>query len=67
MEEEGPRKGFQEEAETTFSLFVRVMAIITDGHGDKKDYQVDDNECKITRFSSSPPRMGFKERGLDNV
>ncbi|KAG6776039.1 hypothetical protein POTOM_019542 [Populus tomentosa] len=42
------------------------MAIIIDGHGDKKDCQVDDNECKITRFSSSPTRTGFKERGLDN-
>ena len=43
------------------------MAIIIDDHGDKKDHQVDDNECKITRFSSSPTRTGFKERGLDNV
>jgi hypothetical protein len=40
------------------------MAIIIDDNGDKKDYQVDDNECKITRFSSSPTRTGFKERGL---
>lgn len=44
---------------------MRVIATIIDGHCDKKDYQVDDNECKNdTCVSSSPTRTGFKEWGL---